>query len=57
MESGSSRFGALTPRMKAYREALLCVKPQVCAERALLTTESYRLHADKPVVLTRAYML
>ena len=57
MESGSSRFGALTPRMKAYREALLCVKPQVCAERALLTTESYRLHADKPVVLKRAYML
>ncbi|MBQ8075943.1 MAG: glycyl radical protein [Oscillospiraceae bacterium] len=53
----SSRFGALTNRMQAYRESLLSVKPQVCAERALLTTESYRLHADKPVILRRAYML
>ena len=57
MEQKSSRFGTLTPRMKAYREALLSARPQVCAERAMLTTESYRLHADKPVVLRRAYML
>ena len=57
MEQTSSRFGTLTPRMKAYREALLSARPQVCAERAMLTTESYRLHADKPVVLRRAYML
>ena len=57
MAMTSSRFGALTNRMQAYRESLLSVKPQVCAERALLTTESYRLHADKPVILRRAYML
>ena len=57
MEQNFSRFGALTPRMKTYRESLLSVKPQVCAERALLTTESYRLHIDKPIVLRRACML
>ena len=57
MEQSVSRFGTLTKRMNAYREALLSVQPRVCAERALLTTESYRLHADKPVVLRRAYML
>lgn len=50
-------FGALTARMNTFREALLNAKPLVCAERAILTTESYRLHADKPVTLKRAYML
>ena len=50
-------FGTLTPRMKHFREELLDAKPKVCAERAVLTTESYRLHGDKPVILKRAYML
>ncbi|MCC8163988.1 MAG: glycyl radical protein [Lachnospiraceae bacterium] len=50
-------FGTLTPRMQHYREELLNAKPQVCAQRAVLTTESYKLHADKPVILKRAYML
>lgn len=50
-------FGTLTPRMRHFREELLDAKPQVCAERAVLTTESYKLHADKPVILKRAYML
>lgn len=53
----AGHFGTLTPRMKHFREELLDAKPQVCAERAVLTTESYKLHADKPVVLKRAYML
>lgn len=50
-------FGRLTPRMEHFREVLLETKPYVCAERAILTTESYRLHADKPITLKRAYML
>lgn len=50
-------FGELTRRMKDFREALLEAKPFVCAERAVYTTESYRLHADKPTVLKRACML
>ena len=57
MEPQKNRFGSLTPRMHAYREALLSASPRVCAERALLTTESYRLHADQPVVIKRALML
>lgn len=52
-----NHFGKLTPRMHAFREALLDAKPRVCAERAVLTTQSYKLHADKPVILKRAYML
>lgn len=50
-------FGKLTKRMEAFREELIETKSQVCAERAVLTTEAYRLHADKPIVLKRAYML
>lgn len=53
----SGHFGELTPRMRHFREELLNTHPYVCAERAVLTTESYRLHADKPIVLKRAYML
>ena len=52
-----SRFGELSPRMHGFREDLLNARPRICTERALLTTESYKLHADKPVVLKRAYML
>ena len=36
-------FGTLTPRMQHFREELLDAKAQVCAERAVLTTESYKL--------------
>lgn len=53
----SEYFGTLTERMHRFREDLLSTKSYVCAERAVLTTESYRLHADKPVVLKRAHML
>lgn len=53
----SNRFGALTPRMNHFREELLQTKSHVCAERAILTTESYKLHADQPITLKRAYML
>ncbi|QCX33107.1 glycyl radical protein [Caloramator sp. E03] len=52
-----SYFGELTQRMKDFREELLNAKPMVCVERAKLTTESYKLHADKPMVLRRALML
>lgn len=51
-----SYFGELTARMKEFREELLIAKPMVCAERAKLTTESYKLHLDKPMVLKRALM-
>ncbi|MDR0298085.1 MAG: glycyl radical protein [Streptococcaceae bacterium] len=50
-------FGHLTARMARYREEILSTKPYIDAERALLTTESYKLHADKAIVLKRAYML
>lgn len=50
-------FGNLTQRMNEYREELLEAKPYVCAERAVYTTQSYKEHADLPVVLKRAYML
>lgn len=52
-----NHFGKLTERMDAFREELLEAKPYVCAERAVYTTQSYKEHADQPVILKRAYML
>lgn len=50
-------FGALTPRMRTYREALLRAKPMVCVERAMITTETYSANMDKPLAIRRALML
>lgn len=50
-------FGSLTDRMNNFREELLNAKPMVCVERSKYTTESYREHADKPMVLRRALCL
>jgi formate C-acetyltransferase len=52
-----NHFGELTERMHDFREELLNAKPMVCVERAKLTTESYKEHADKPMVLRRAFCL
>lgn len=52
-----NHFGNLTQRMHDFREELLETKPMVCAERAIYTTQAYKEHADKPLVLKRAYML
>ncbi len=53
----SDYFGKLTGRMERFREEILNSKPYVCAERAVLTTNSYKENLNKPVVLKRAYML
>lgn len=50
-------FGDLTPRMNDFREKVLDKKPYICAERALLATESYRLYKNQPPVMKRALML
>lgn len=52
-----NHFGKLTERMHNFREELLNAKSMVCVERAKLTTESYKEHADKPMVLRRALCL
>lgn len=50
-------FGTLTERMHRYREAVLDKKPYIDAERAILATEAYKKHQNKPSNLKRAYML
>lgn len=50
-------FGDLTPRMDKFRENVLNKKPYICAERALLATESYKENLNQPVVIKRALML
>ncbi|MFW5651319.1 MAG: glycyl radical protein [Acetivibrio ethanolgignens] len=50
-------FGTLTPRMESFREELLNVKPQVCVERAVITTQTYQENQDQPLALKRARML
>lgn len=51
------RFGTISPRMAAYREAMLSAKPKVCAERAVLTTRAYRENLNQPLAIKRANML
>ena len=43
----NERFGSLTPRMDVFREAVLDKKPYICAERAILATESYKQNQQK----------
>lgn len=50
-------FGLLTERMNHYRETVLNKKPYICAERALLATEAYKVHQNQPSVMKRALML
>lgn len=50
-------FGALTARMRAFREEVLDERPFVDAERAVLCTESYRQTQDQPPVMRRALSL
>ncbi len=52
-----NHFGELTARIHNFREELLNAKSMVSVERARLTTESYKEHADKPMVLRRALCL
>ncbi|MDL2233657.1 glycyl radical protein [Ruminococcaceae bacterium OttesenSCG-928-L11] len=52
-----SYFGALTPRMQELREELRNAKPQVCVERAILTTEVYKANMHQPLAIRRAVML
>lgn len=56
-QKSQEHFGYLTERMFTYRDRVLDKKPYIDAERAILATESYREHAEKPSVLKRAYML
>ena len=46
----TKHFGALTPRMQAFREEVLDEKPYIDAERAVLATEAYQAHRDQPSV-------
>jgi len=52
-----SEFGNLTPRMAAYREKMLSIQPRVCAERAVLATESEKEHRAEPLPVRRARLL
>lgn len=53
----SDYFGKLSRRMYHFREEVLATKPVICAERALLATESYKQHKNQPSVMKRALML
>ena len=52
-----SYFGTLTPRMQRFRESLLESTPQVCTDRAVITTRVYKEYAAQPLALKRAIML
>lgn len=50
-------FGELTQRMKSFRKDLIDAKPQVCVERAIITTRIYKENQDQPLPIKRALML
>lgn len=50
-------FGEPSERIKKIRDELLNISPAVCAERAILTTESYMENKDKRTILKRALAL
>ncbi|MBQ3574107.1 MAG: formate C-acetyltransferase/glycerol dehydratase family glycyl radical enzyme, partial [Clostridia bacterium] len=50
-------FGTSTERIRSFRQKLLDITPEVCTERAILTTRAYKAHEMEQVVLRRAYML
>lgn len=53
----SLHFGSLSPRMQAFREEVLCEKPYIDAERAVLATQAYKTCSAQPRVMARALML
>lgn len=50
-------FGELSFRNYKFRKELLETTPEVCVERAILTTKAYKEHENKQIVLKRAYMV
>ena len=50
-------FGILSDRISRLRQNILSIRPEVCVERAVLTTKAYREHEQEQVVLKRAYMV
>ena len=51
-----SMFGELTERMRDFREDLLTARPRVCADRAVITTETYRENNHQSLAIRRALM-
>ena len=50
-------FGKSTQRISQFRSELLHTAPNICVERARLTTQAYKEHEMDQVVLKRAFML
>lgn len=50
-------FGISSERIQTYREKILSIIPEVCTERAVLTTKAYKEHENEQIVLKRAYMV
>jgi len=52
-----NHFGNLSKRMQHFRREVLDTAPTICAQRAVLITQSYRQHKNQPSVVKRALML
>ena len=51
-----NNFGILTGRMNRFRLKLLNANPGICAERARITTDTYRENMNQPLAIRRALM-
>ena len=45
-------FGRLSSRTAQLRDEILAIRPEVCVERAILTTKAYQEHEQDQVVQT-----
>ncbi len=50
-------FGKPSDRIAKMREDIMTIEPEVCVERAMLTTQAYKEHKDKRPILKRAFAL
>jgi len=51
------KFKCSTKRISHFREKLINTLPNICVERAVLTTKAYKEHEMDQIVVKRAYML
>ena len=52
-----SHFGHLSKKMSGFRKKLLTARTDVCAQRAVITTRSYKENFHQPLAILRATML
>jgi formate C-acetyltransferase len=57
VERSAEEFDSRRPRVERVRDQLMSIQPEICPERALLISESYKQTEHLPMILRRAKAL